>query len=641
MKAVRTAAVVLVTALVPAFLPGAQGSAAAGAAGHTPATAVAAPVDILAVPSGGDMLPVPFLIVGDTATGVPHALEDLETSLHGGSVIDADVAPVTNVVAYVKKQAIGETGDGVGDSPPGIALVNRDTSAHRWVVPPRVGIDVSGVQWNVIGTKLLWQQRRASSHTSYLWTLAVTKPGAAPTIVPGSANIGYASFSRRTYRTILGVEGSSVIVTLTDGVRTAVVSMRGVVNPRFTPHDQAIVFTDTVDHAIERIAGDGTGTPETIASDRSYLSGDVAPDGSAVYATVPLEEPGYVYRIPLSQGSTGTPVLQPRPSADNRSNYGVPSAAAPDTTPPHPISRLQVALNGTHPTVSFRLPRDIDFSHVVVYRLPEGAGLPGPGKGALVYAGRQTSFVDTIALKDWVMYGVFVVDGSGNLSTGAFTLASSALPPRITAPVLASSTSTTRNFLVTCRDPAVDLQGYIAQWAPHGGAFRPWPDMHCYATFGEGGQPTTPVFGRTYDIRVRASDDNGHVTAPTTVSVTEPYDDRAATVTSGWHAWRRESAWLGTWRGTRTAGAALSMRLTGRRYYVVGDRLPQGGRFAVYLGGVRVATVDTHASALQVRQVLWRSALLHRATRTLRIVNLATAGRPQIDIDALAARPVA
>lgn len=61
---------------------------------------------------------------------------------------------------------------------------------------------------------------------------------------------------------------------------------------------------------------------------------------------------------------------------------------------------------------------------------------------------------------------------------------------------------------------------------------------------------------------------------------------------------------------------------------------PNRGKFAVFVNGVRTATVDTRAAADRARVVVWQTSLKEEGG-VIRIVNLATQGRPRIDLDAV------
>ncbi|WP_295659250.1 hypothetical protein [uncultured Nocardioides sp.] len=61
---------------------------------------------------------------------------------------------------------------------------------------------------------------------------------------------------------------------------------------------------------------------------------------------------------------------------------------------------------------------------------------------------------------------------------------------------------------------------------------------------------------------------------------------------------------------------------------------PDRGRFQVFVDGTLRGTVDTYAAVSTPRRIVWDTAL-GRGTHRVKIVNLATAGRPRIDLDAV------
>lgn len=61
---------------------------------------------------------------------------------------------------------------------------------------------------------------------------------------------------------------------------------------------------------------------------------------------------------------------------------------------------------------------------------------------------------------------------------------------------------------------------------------------------------------------------------------------------------------------------------------------PNRGKFKVYVDGVARATVDLYAKTSQPRTIVWQTAFLAYGHR-IRIENLATPGRPRIDLDAV------
>jgi hypothetical protein len=67
---------------------------------------------------------------------------------------------------------------------------------------------------------------------------------------------------------------------------------------------------------------------------------------------------------------------------------------------------------------------------------------------------------------------------------------------------------------------------------------------------------------------------------------------------------------------------------------LVMERAPDRGKARVLIDGVKVATIDTGATTKLHRSIVW-TGRIRAGTHTLSVVNLATAGRPRIDIDAV------
>jgi len=62
---------------------------------------------------------------------------------------------------------------------------------------------------------------------------------------------------------------------------------------------------------------------------------------------------------------------------------------------------------------------------------------------------------------------------------------------------------------------------------------------------------------------------------------------------------------------------------------------PGRGKAAIYLDGVLKKTIDTHAAVNGNQVYVWDSGALAKGTHTIKVVNLATAGHPRIDINAM------
>jgi len=65
---------------------------------------------------------------------------------------------------------------------------------------------------------------------------------------------------------------------------------------------------------------------------------------------------------------------------------------------------------------------------------------------------------------------------------------------------------------------------------------------------------------------------------------------------------------------------------------LVMERSPKRGAVRVYVNGALEATVGTHSATTVHRAVVWNA---RTGPATIRLVNVATAGHPRIDLDAV------
>ena len=147
--------------------------------------------------------------------------------------------------------------------------------------------------------------------------------------------------------------------------------------------------------------------------------------------------------------------------------------------------------------------------------------------------------------------------------------------------------------------------------------------------------------GDTYEYRVRAQSCAGawggwsQGFVPFAVAAAQEWSS-AITYSGSWSRVTQSSAWAGALRRTSSGGAAATYTFTGRNVAVVGTRGPAYGSFQVVVDGVLRGTVDAHASATASRRILFRYGWPRAGQHTIRIMNLATAGHPRIDLDGFA-----
>lgn len=68
---------------------------------------------------------------------------------------------------------------------------------------------------------------------------------------------------------------------------------------------------------------------------------------------------------------------------------------------------------------------------------------------------------------------------------------------------------------------------------------------------------------------------------------------------------------------------------------LVMEKAPNRGRIQILVDGVRRASPDTYSAKPKHRSVVWISTLRGSGSHTVTVVNLATAGRPRVDVDAM------
>jgi probable HAF family extracellular repeat protein len=131
----------------------------------------------------------------------------------------------------------------------------------------------------------------------------------------------------------------------------------------------------------------------------------------------------------------------------------------------------------------------------------------------------------------------------------------------------------------------------------------------------------------------------GGFIAPVLEPVT-PADDNSAQIhyTGRWARRASTGAWNGNVTSSSTAGDSARFTFRGRRVWWIAPMGAGGGRARVFVDGRLKATVDlgVRRSSFTRRQTAYQQSFAAVGTHTLRIVVAGTAGRPRVDIDALA-----
>jgi subtilisin family serine protease len=143
-------------------------------------------------------------------------------------------------------------------------------------------------------------------------------------------------------------------------------------------------------------------------------------------------------------------------------------------------------------------------------------------------------------------------------------------------------------------------------------------------------------------INVRAVDAAGHRSGWLQVLTIVPRDDRAWSFSSGTIRRVGLPYVAGTDTTTSRGGARMTIRFTGSAFYLIGTSAVKRGKLRVTIDG-RSWIVDegtfrgSRARTTNYRVLLFSRSLTNR-THTVVITNLATIGRPTIDVDAVAWR---
>lgn len=183
-------------------------------------------------------------------------------------------------------------------------------------------------------------------------------------------------------------------------------------------------------------------------------------------------------------------------------------------------------------------------------------------------------------------------------------------------------------------DAGIGVNRYRIQRKIDGGA---WSTL----TFSPGTSVLpTLVLGKTYTFRVRAEDYDGNVSPWSTTSAYGARLIQESSTSVAWTGlWTTASSSAvsgGTVRYSTKLGASATLTAKARGYAWVATTSPTRGKAKIYVDGVLKATVDLSSLNLTYRAQVWSTTFATSKTRTVKVVVLATSGRPRIDVDAFA-----
>jgi hypothetical protein len=385
------------------------------------------------------------------------------------------------------------------------------------------------------------------------------------------------------------------------------------------------------------------GAATTIATGLYNRQPAFSRDGSKVYfvrndgkanTSQGYSGPGDIWSASSAASDTSTAAVALATAAIDEHDVAI-GTTDDGTAPADPVTAA-ATMTGTSATIRWTVPSpDADISGVLVSR----AG--GPSK---YIPWPQTSFVDTGLVPGVTSeYGFTTVDRSGHLSSQVFRRVTAVAAGALFGdPTSAGSTSS--SFPVKFATAAPGNVTFTVDYLVIGSnGYRPWVTSTAGTTRTFGSAATTGVAGtwsppgRNYVFRVRAFDAYGNSTpAVTSGRATVPVDQTSAAFSGG--VTMGSSSYYGT-TARRLASTTNWARiaLTGNRLQIIGVRCATCGQFAVYDGSTKIATVDTRYSRTVPRQVLYtKLTTLGKHTYTIR--PLATAGRPNVILDAFAMR---
>lgn len=496
----------------------------------------------------------------------------------------------------------------------------------------------------------------------------ISAAGGAPSVIPGTANMGDPAASPDGTQ-IAAVDFGGTAVTL-DVFPASSASTKTVVatepttyllQPVWSPGGADIAFVrDQSDGGLDARQIDvvhfdsgtstwGTATtavPLVKDADTAWIDADPqwTDSQSLIFERVDdsstaAPQDGYAPVDMWSTTNTGTwsaaAKVADTPTVDEWS----PSEGAVDTTAPSPVTFSPFFLNGTSVTVRWT-SADADYSHVTLHRTDTTAGTPTVDIPN-VYG---TSYVDTnLVVGDTYSYTADTFDGAGNQ---AGTLAGEHAVTATKAAVLVSPTPTSTvqrglPFRVTwgvAGQPANTT--YDVDYAVKGGA--KWALGSTFHWFT--GVPTTSAAftkgsaGQTYYFRATVHDTHGNFSSTPWTGVNVPLDQvsKLSSFSSGWATISNSRVyWLGSIAATSNNGATFTVTPTAKSVSIIGTKCGSCGKFAVYVDGHYRGTVSTASSSLKVRQPLWTVNFLGIGKHTIKLLAI-LAAHQTLQIDGVA-----
>ncbi|MFB7212453.1 N-acetylmuramoyl-L-alanine amidase [Streptomyces sp. NPDC056255] len=252
------------------------------------------------------------------------------------------------------------------------------------------------------------------------------------------------------------------------------------------------------------------------------------------------------------------------------------------------------------------------------------------GKSVATTAGTATSAPATLAVgTHQVQVRATHQSGKVTTSAAATVVAEQTAPTFSTKPNLALRTGTVNTTAVplTLKWKATDAASLkeVRLTAPVAKTYGPTTTSASH----------TAKSGVSTTWSMKAYDRAGN-TATASVAGTPVIVQESSATKSGTWTTRSSSSYLGGKSySSSSKGASLSWTFTGRSVALVASRATTSGQMYVYVDGVKVSTVDLKSSTTKYRDALWTKSWSSSAKHTVKIVVVATSGRPTVTTDGI------
>ncbi|MFB8038883.1 N-acetylmuramoyl-L-alanine amidase [Streptomyces sp. NPDC056004] len=252
------------------------------------------------------------------------------------------------------------------------------------------------------------------------------------------------------------------------------------------------------------------------------------------------------------------------------------------------------------------------------------------GKSVATTAGTATSAPATLAVgTHQVQVRATHQSGKVTTSAAATVVAEQTAPTFSTKPNLALRTGTVNTTAVplTLKWKATDAASLkeVRLTAPVARTYGPTTTSASH----------TAKSGVSTTWSMKAYDQAGN-TATAPVAGTPVIVQESSATKSGTWTTRSSSSYLGGKSySSSSKGASLSWTFTGRSVALVASRATTSGQAYVYVDGVKVSTVDLKSSTTKYRDALWTKSWSSSAKHTVKIVVVATSGRPTVTTDGI------